>query len=126
MKKQTGMTFIGMLSTVAIIVVVGVLIMRVVPVYLQYYAVKQSVHALNKQPSDSMGGSPLTHIANMKDRLKKQFSVDGVEIPENQISIKPLQDNEYEVKVVYTEKRALIGSMSLLFEFDITEEVQFD
>ena len=120
MKKQAGMTFFGMVFTVAVIVIIGVVMMRVVPVYLQFYAVKQSVYSLDQLPSEDISENPLINIRQLKKKLSKQLDVNGVQIPENRILIKPLKDNKYDVKITYDEKRSLIGNMSLLFEFDIS------
>ena len=126
MKKQAGMTFLGMVFTVAVIVIVGVVIMRVIPVYLQYYSVKQSVYSLDQLPAEDISVNPLVNVRLIKKKLSKQLYVNGIEIPENEISIKPLKDNKYDVKVTYDEKRSLVGNMSLLFEFDISHEVNLD
>lgn len=126
MKKQAGMTFFGMVFTVAVIVIIGVVIMRVVPVYLQYYSVKQSVYSLDQLPADDISVNPLVNVRLIQKKLSKQLYVNGIEIPENKILIKPLKDNKYDVKVTYDEKRSLVGNMSLLFEFDISHEVNLD
>ncbi len=54
LKKQAGMTLLGMLLVCASLVLVGLVAMKVLPAYQQYYAVKMVMSGLNKEPLGSM------------------------------------------------------------------------
>ncbi|MCW8399945.1 DUF4845 domain-containing protein [Legionella sp. PATHC038] len=124
MRKQHGMTFIGTLLTVVVLVMAAVVIMRIIPVYLQYYSVLKSVKGLNTIPPSTLTGDPIADVNVLKSTLDKRLDINGVEsLKENQLSIEPLGANKFRVKLKYQVIKPLVYNMSLLFDFDHTEEV---
>ncbi|MCW8407799.1 DUF4845 domain-containing protein [Legionella sp. PATHC035] len=124
MRKQHGMTFIGTLLTVVVLVMAAVVIMRIIPVYLQYYSVLKSVKGLNTIPPSTLTGDPVADVNVLKSTLDKRLDINGVEsLKENQLSIEPLGANKFRVKLKYQVIKPLVYNMSLLFDFDHTEEV---
>ncbi|KTC79879.1 DUF4845 domain-containing protein [Legionella cherrii] len=124
MRKQHGMTFIGTLFTVVVLVMAAVVIMRIIPVYLQYYSVLKSVKGLNTIPPSTLTGDPVADVNVLKSTLDKRLDINGVEsLKENQLSIEPLGANKFRVKLKYQVIKPLVYNMSLLFDFDHTEEV---
>ncbi|KTC88795.1 DUF4845 domain-containing protein [Fluoribacter dumoffii] len=124
MLKQKGMTFIGTLFTVVVLIMAAVVIMRIIPVYLQYYSVLQSVKGLNSIPPSSLTGDPVTDINVLKSTLDKRLDINGVpSLKENQLSIEPKGSHKFRVKLKYQVIKPLVYNMSLLFDFDHTEEV---
>lgn len=51
MHKQRGMTFIGLVLTIAIIVFVAVIGMKLVPAYIEYFSVKKALTKISNDPS---------------------------------------------------------------------------
>lgn len=123
MNKQKGMTFIGMILTLAIVVILGVVVMRVVPVYIQHYSIGQSIHALNRIPQDNLSGVPAANARLLKDKLKNQFYINGVDVPIEQVKIVPDRKGDFQVFMNYKVIKPLVGNISLLFQFDLTKEV---
>ena len=123
MNKQKGMTFIGMILTLAIVVILGVVVMRVVPVYIQHYSIGQSIHALNRIPQDNLSGVPVANARLLKDKLKNQFYINGIDVPIEKIKIVPDRKGGFQVFVNYKVIKPLVGNISLLFQFDLTKEV---
>ncbi|WP_419418855.1 DUF4845 domain-containing protein [Legionella sp. D16C41] len=123
MSRQKGMTFIGFLFVVVVIVVIGVLIMRIVPVYIQNYEVKSSIKSLNNVKSDVASDAE-----SLKKKLVNQLYINSInDIPENNIAVTPTdQENHFLVTVKYDVIRPLIANMSLLFNFNESQEVTID
>ncbi|WP_454781034.1 DUF4845 domain-containing protein [Legionella sp. WA2022007384] len=124
MQKQKGMTFIGMTLTVALIVMAAIVVMRVIPVYLQYYSVIKSVKGLNALPLSSLSGDPMADVNVLKSTMDKRLNINGVEsLKDDQLMVEPIGTNKFRVKVKYQVIKPLVYNISLLFDFDHTEEV---
>ncbi|KTD73019.1 DUF4845 domain-containing protein [Legionella tucsonensis] len=124
MYKQKGMTFIGMLFTVVVIIMAATIVMRVVPVYLQYYSIIKSIKGLNEVSPSSLTGDPMVDVNALKSSLDKRLDINGVEsLKGNQLMIEPIGANKFRVKLKYQVIKPLVYNVSLLFDFDHTEEV---
>ncbi|KTD04254.1 DUF4845 domain-containing protein [Fluoribacter gormanii] len=124
MHKQKGMTFIGMIFTVVVIVMAAIVVMRVIPVYLQYYSIIKSVKGLNTVPVSTLSGDPMADVNLLKSTMDKRLDINGVEsLKDNQLMIEPIGSNKFRVKVKYQVIKPLVYNISLLFDFDHTEEV---
>ena len=122
--RYKGMTLIGMVLTLAIVGTVGIVIMRVVPVYLDYYEVSNSISALEKIPATEFSGDPAANASVLRDRLINQLYVNSIELPPEDISITPNENGNFQVRIKYKVIKHLFGNMSLLFEFDKSQEVK--
>ena|SRR3989338_1356000 len=125
MNRQKGITLIGLLLSAIVVILAGIVLMRMVPVYLQYYSVKQSVSALNDMPAAELSEDSMLNMLKLKKRLFNQLMVNGVDemIKEKDVSIKYKQKNVYDVEVKYQVISPLVSHIKLLFDFDIKEEV---
>lgn len=124
MQKQKGMTLIGMLFTVVVVVMAGIVVMRIIPVYLQHYSIVQSIKALSSTPISTLTGDPLSDVGVLRRSLTKRLDINGVEdLKEDQLSITPSGTNKFTVKLKYQVIRPLVYNMSLLFDFNETQEV---
>src|SRR5689334_6170692 len=109
MHKQKGMTLIGMLFTVVVIVMAATIVMRVIPVYLQYYSVIKSVKGLNEVSPSTLTGDPMADVNVLKSTLDKRLSINGVEsLKENQLMIEPIGVNKFRVKLKYQVIKPLV------------------
>lgn len=124
MQKQKGMTLIGMLMTVAILVIVGITIMRIVPVYMQHYSIVNSIKSLNSTPIASLSGDPISDIAVLKRSLNKRLDINGIEdLRDDQILMSPDGEHKFKARLKYQVVRSLVYNMYLLFSFDETFQV---
>lgn len=124
MNSQKGMTFIGMLMTMAIVVTSAVFIMRIVPVYLQHYSIVSSIKSLNQTPRSSLSGDPMADADVLKASLNKRLDINGLDyLKEDELMISVDGENTYIVKVKYKVVRPLVYNMSLLFDFNDTIKV---
>ena len=124
MKKSKGMTFIGMLFTMAAVIILGILALRITPVYLQHYSVVRALSVLGTMPNqDTSADTDSSEIA-IKRSLMKQFEIDNIEdISEANISLAPGHHDTLIVTIQYQVTRPFIGNISLLFKFNDTQEV---
>lgn len=124
MQKQQGMTLIGMLMTLAVVVILGVLIIRVVPVYIQYYTVTKSINGLKQIPTSDFGISTEENIRIIKASLLKRLDINEVDdLVRDGIVIKPKGQFDYMVTVKYRVIKPLVYNISLMFDFETSQEV---
>lgn len=124
MKKNQGMTLIGMLLSAATVAMALIIVMRVIPVYLKHYTVVQAVNSLSSTPSSSITGDVSTDISLLQSSLDRRFNMESInDIKENQIVITPEGHNKYLIKLNYQEIRPLIYNISLMFDFNDEIEV---
>lgn len=124
MRKQLGITLIGMLLTIVVIVMAAVVVMRVVPVVIQYYSIVTSIKSLNQTPASSLTGDPVTDVTTLRASLTKRLDINGLEdLKPDELVITPDGPNKFKVVLKYQVTRPLVYNVSLLFQFDRTIEV---
>lgn len=124
MRKQQGITLIGMLFTMAVVVMTAVIVMRVVPVVIQYYSIVTAIKSLNQTPVSSLSGDPMTDVTTLRTHLTKRLDINGIEdLQPGQLVITPDVDNQFKITLKYQVTRPLVYNVSLLFEFNRIIEV---
>lgn len=125
MNKNHGMTLIGMLLTLAVVVAVGITLLRVVPVYIQHFEVVSSVKALNSLPSSDFSEDPASNAAVLRNKLLNQLYVNSIEsITPDQILITPDDKGNFTISIKYQVIRPLVANIRLLFDFETSQEVK--
>lgn len=126
MRKMKGLTFIGMLLVMTVVIVFGLLLMRIIPVYIQHYEIVHSLKSLNSLPKDQFENDPTSSAIVLKRMLQKQFEVNSInDINDENISIIPQNENTVKVTIKYQAVRPFISNISLLFNFEDSQEVTF-
>lgn len=124
MRRTQGMTFIGMLLTMAVVVCLGILMMRITPAYLLHYQITQALDGLTHIPKTEFSADPSTNAELLRSKLLAQLNIDGIsEVGNDQIKIAPLNEHTMSVAVDYQLIKPLFFNMSLLFNFHDTKEV---
>lgn len=125
MQRMKGLTFVGMLLTMAAVIVLGLLAMRVTPVYIAHYTVTHSLSTLSTLPTTNFStDDPAENATIIKRSLMKQFEVNGIDdITEANITIQPNEQHQLIVTIKYQVTRPFIGNISLLFDFNDSQEV---
>lgn len=125
MQKSQGITLIGMLLTAVVVGVIGIIVMRIVPVYIQYYEVINSVKSLNSLPSTEFSVDVSSNAMVLRSKLMNQLYVNSIEsIKPEQITFDPDGEGAFKVSIKYTVIQPLIANVSLLFNFETVQEVK--
>ena len=118
-RTQRGMTLIGFIMVLA---VVGVLIymgMKLVPMYSEYYSLKQALSSLAREP-----GITDNDPAKIKDLLFRRLDISYAS------SIKPehvkivRKDAGYLMTVAYEVRKPLIANVDVVGRFDTVQELR--
>ena len=124
MQKQQGMTLIGMLLSVVVLIMAAVVVMRLVPVYIQHYEIVQSIKSLNTVPVASLSGDPLADVEALRSSLNKRLEINGVDYLKNdEVIFTPHGEHRFQVRLKYQAIRFLAYNINLLINFDDTYEV---
>jgi hypothetical protein len=124
MRKQQGMTLIGMLLTMAVVVMAAIVVMRIVPVVIQHYTIVTAIKSLAETPAATLTGDPVADISTLRISLTKRLDINGLEdLKPEELTIVPDGEHQYKAHLKYTVIRPLVYNVSLLFHFDRNIEV---
>jgi hypothetical protein len=111
-QKQRGATFLGGLVIAAILGAALYVIIRLYPLYWEYYEVVSSLDSVAKQ---NAGGAPT--VQSLKSDLSKKWSAGYVEtVKAEDIQVTKSGDG-FELTADYRAERPFIGNVSLVVDF---------
>ena len=124
--KQKGISMVGFLLAAIFVVAIGVIAMKVIPVYISHYAIKRSIKDLNTLPKEKLKGSPREAVAYLKDYLSRKLYINEIRfITTKDMKIKRKR-KVYIVSVPYTVEKTLITDVFLVFKFNPSYEVTIE
>ena len=112
MKKQKGITLVGMLLVATGIFFVAVILMKIVPAYIEYYSVKKVLSAMANDPA--FPGMSIQEIRVSFDRranIDNITAVKGADLDISKVDGEPVATAEYSVKT------PLFGNLSAWMDF---------
>ena len=121
--KQKGMTLIGLVMGMICIAVISLLLIKIIPVYIENYQVKQSLTTVNNLAMNANAADALEAESYLRKSLTKQFDMNGITIKDTAINITPQDLPVYNIDIQYKRAKSLIGNVKLLFEFNEHKEV---
>lgn len=120
-----GMTLIGMLFTTIMVCMAGLLVIKVVPVYLKYYEVRHALSSLSKIPVNEFTSDVALDAKTLNTKLFNELYVNGIQdITQDQIILQPTPNGVFLISVSYQVITPLMYNISLLFHFSATQEVK--
>jgi len=119
LKRQQGMTMIGVLFVLALIGVIGYAGMRILPVYLNYMKVARSMEAT----APGFKGDAVDQAA-LRRTLEKHWQIEDID----SVSAKDVEvtkeDSATVMHVAYDDSAPYVANVSLTVHFDKTTKVQ--
>lgn len=115
MTKQGGFSLLGMIGWVITVIFVGILAMRVVPSYLEYFTLKKIVtEVANTAASDSATD------ADIRSTFEKRLDVNNITrvTPRDLVIERGPQGTV--LKLAYAVRQPLAGAASLCLDFEAT------
>lgn len=103
---QKGMGVIGLLFTLGMIAIVALLVLRLTPVYIEYFTVKKALAAVAK----SGAATPV----EVKKAFEKQADVDNIDV----IRASDIAISGNTLSFAYDKQVHLFANISLLVEFE--------
>ena len=111
MRRQNGISLVGLIIVLAALGFIGVLALKVVPTYTEYRAIQNAIVT-----AKTAGGSVLD--------MQKSFDANATAAYISSISSRDLiiakENGETEISFAYEKKIPLVGPASLLLEYEGT------
>jgi hypothetical protein len=108
--KQRGMTLIGLIFTLLLVGFVALIVLKITPVYIDYFSVKKAVAT-----SSQSGPEP----GSIRAAFDRAAVIDRIDV----IKGRDLTITGGQVSFAYDEVVHLFGNISLLIEFEGTSNV---
>ena len=113
-RKQRGLTLIGFGLVLVLVVFFAYAAMRVVPVYLEYQALINSMNVLKADPRGARMSRRSIEIKLM-DSLWVNYATDNIQKKHIRVTRKK---NGLQVRVAYEVRKDFVGNIDLILSFD--------
>ena len=113
MRKQKGMSLVGFLIVLAMVVFFAYLGMRVTPIYLEFYSVQNAMNGVASEPG-SANFSPFDIKDKMLNRLYVSYTDGNVGVED----IKVVRNNGVFLQVNYEVRKPVMGNLDVIATFD--------
>ena len=112
MKKQRGMTFIGILFVSIFLIFSAILVMKLIPPYIEYWSVKKVMDAIAKDPSlNNMTTKEIQASFDRRASIDYITVVHGSDVEVSKDSGEVVASVEYPVKV------PIVANLSACMDF---------
>jgi hypothetical protein len=109
--RQRGLTLVGFLIILALVLFVAYLGMKIVPIYLNHYSVVSSMKSLAEEP-----GADTMSEARLRDLLSRKFETSYVDhVSPRDIRIE--RGRSLRIIAEYEVREDLIGNLDVLVSF---------
>ena len=118
-RKQGGMTMLGFLITLSVVILFVFCGMKVVPMYIEYYSVKKALASIaNEQDTSSA----------TKDKIRAMFArhitIDYVKIIKPEMLQIQTTDSGFNLVVDYERREELIANLDVVGKFHAEQELK--
>jgi hypothetical protein len=119
LKRQQGMTMIGVLFVLALVGIIGYAGMRITPLYLNYMKVARSMEAT----ASEFKGDAVDQAA-LRRTLEKHWQIEDIDgVDAKQVEVTK-DDSGTVMHVAYDDSAPYFANVSLMVHFDKTTKVQ--
>ena len=117
-RTQSGMTLIGFIIVLGVVGLFAYIGMKLVPMYSEYYAVKQALKGLQQEP-----GIANRDPGKIQDLFFRRLYISYAENvkPEN-VKIKRI-DRGWQMDVNYEVRKPIIGNLAVVGKFTASESL---
>lgn len=112
-KKQSGMTLIGFIIVLSVVLFISFIGMKIAPIYLEYYSVISAMNGVAEERG-SANLSPFDVRVKVLNRLYLSYSAENVK--EN--NIKLVRRNGVYLQIAYEVRKPVIGNLDVMATFD--------
>lgn len=117
MKRQRGVTFVGMVFIAGLIVFGAIIGIKLIPAYIEYATVKNHLRELAHGP-EGRSGNP----AEIAQNFRKRAQVDNISsVSTEDLSIER-DGNEVVISATWSTRIKLFGNLSACIDFEATSK----
>ncbi len=111
-RLQSGMTMLGFLITLSVVILLAYCAMKIVPMYIEFYSVKKALASMAKEPD--LANAP-------KDKIRASFArhmqIDYVSVIKPEMLKIETTDAGYNLLVDYERREPLIANLDVVGKF---------
>ena len=112
-RMQRGMTMIGFLITLAVVIFFVYCGMKIVPMYIEYYSVKKALSTIGAEPDIGSASKEKIHTMFMR-RLDMSYALTVKKLDPLRIES---TDNGYNLVVDYERRESLVANLDVVGKF---------
>jgi Tfp pilus assembly protein PilE len=113
MKKQRGMTFIGLVLIIAAGLFIGIIAMKLAPAYLEYFNVKNAVTKIGNEASFA----DMTK-KDIADEFDRSATIDSIEVVQGRdLEVTKDESGKQIVSIDYQKVIPIVANISVLVDF---------
>ena len=117
-RTQRGMTLIGFIIVLGMVGLFAYVAMKLVPMYSEYYAVKQALKGLQQEP-----GIANRDPAKIQDLFFRRLYISYAEnVKPNNVKIERV-DGGWNMSVDYEVRKPLMGNLDVVGKFSTSEKL---
>ncbi|MEH6490830.1 DUF4845 domain-containing protein [Halopseudomonas sp.] len=119
--SQKGASFFGWLAVIALLIFAMVIAMKLVPIYMDHYALRDIVTSINEDPTIK-----IRSLRDLNSHIEKGLRVNSIRDinPKEAIKVTASGNNAYTVVIKYEQRAPLLNTVDLLVHFDETHIVR--
>jgi hypothetical protein len=119
-EKQKGMTFLGILIIVGLLVFIAIVGMKMMPAYIEFMAVKKVIHAMGQEQLSEMSKKDIVNSFNKRSTIDDITSVVGKDL-----IVEKDGAGNIVVSVEYQVVKPIMGNVSALINFKASSDDKF-
>jgi hypothetical protein len=111
-RKQTGVTLSGLLISLVILIVLGLLGLKVIPAYIEFYTAKKAIVAISFEAKGGGGG-----VGELRKAFDRRAAVDTIEVVAGKDLEITKEGNDVVISFSYRKEVPLFANLGLYFDF---------
>ena len=112
MKRQRGVTFVGMVFIAGLIVFAAIIGLKLIPAYIEYATVVNHLREIARSP-DARGASP----KEIQGMFKKHAQIDAIDVVKGDDIEVEKEGDQVVLRANYSTKIKLFGNLSACVDF---------
>lgn len=111
-QTQRGMTMLGFLITLCLVIFFAYVGMKVVPMYIEYYSVKKMLATISKNPEAASGSKE-----KIRDLFRRSLEIDYVKVVTPDMLKIESTDGGVKMTVDYERRENLMANLDVVGKF---------
>jgi Tfp pilus assembly major pilin PilA len=116
MQKQRGVSLVGLIVTLAVLGVVGVLASKLIPAYIDYFAVKKMFATMEQAGDFKLSVREIRKSFDTRNTIESVADVKGDDLEIGK------EGGETVVSVAWSKKVSMFGNLSACLDFYVTSQ----
>jgi len=119
--SQKGASFFGWLAVIALLIFAMVIAMKLVPIYMDHYALRNIITSVNEDPTIK-----IRSLRDLNSHIDKGLQINSIRDinPKEAIKVTASGNDVYTVVIKYEQRAPMLNTVDLLVHFDETHIVR--